>query len=127
MARHQGHRRILLAFIIVIAMSTSAVQYYHLRRCLRSTLSFSPFTSIFSLPRPIYAVPRVDRFVRVFPRLSVLLSFRIPPSSLMSRDSNFDSLAIIFRNNLYHGLFILLPRNCENSEFFDKEQSTTSE
>lgn len=38
--RHQGHRKILLAFIIVIAMSTSAVQYYHLHHrlwhCLRS-------------------------------------------------------------------------------------------
>lgn len=61
--RHQGHRRILLAFIIVIAMSTSAVQYYHLRRCLlRHCPSLhSPRSSSLYLTHT--TTPRVDRFV----------------------------------------------------------------
>lgn len=82
--RHQGHRRILLAFIIVIAMSTSAVQYYHLRRCLlRHCPSLhSPRSSSLYLTHT--TTPRVDSSTNpVFPSsfgFALVLS-----SSLMSR------------------------------------------
>lgn len=42
MSGHQGHRRILLAFIIIIAMLTGKVQYYHLHRRLRHCFLLRP-------------------------------------------------------------------------------------
>lgn len=131
MPRHQGHRRILLAFIIVIAMSTSAVQYYHLRRCLlRHCPSLhSPRSSSLYLTHT--TAPRVDRFVNES-RFSIEFWFCF--GSLVFFDvsieiSIFISCLIycfpIFTSSssIYTFIIILLPRNCENSEIFDRRNN----